>query len=52
MGQRLSGRTNELLRWAKNHDRVKIVIYYRGVDPDNDYNVQHFPAPDRSFAAT
>ena len=31
------------MRWAENHDRVKMVIYYRGVDPDNDYNVQHYP---------
>ncbi len=35
--------TSELFRWAENHDRVKMLLYYRGVDPDNPYNVQFYP---------
>jgi hypothetical protein len=39
--------TNALLRWAERHKRVKMVIYYRGVDPDNAYNLQHYPGAQR-----
>jgi hypothetical protein len=39
--------TSGLLDWAENHKRVKMVIYYRGVDPDNSYNVQHYPGAQR-----
>ncbi len=35
--------TGSLLRWVEAHDRVKMVIYYRGVDPDNEYNLQFYP---------
>ena len=35
--------TGRLFRWAEAHDRVKMMIYYRGVDPANEYNVQHYP---------
>jgi hypothetical protein len=35
--------TGSLFRWAEAHERVKAMIYYRGVDPDNDYNVQFYP---------
>ena len=35
--------TGNLLRWAEAHDRVKMMLYYRGVDPDNNYNVQFYP---------
>jgi hypothetical protein len=35
--------TRELFRWAEAHDRVKMLLYYRGVDPDNAYNVQFYP---------
>jgi hypothetical protein len=41
--------TNALLRWAERHDRVKMVIYYRGVDPDNVYNLQHYPGAQRAL---
>ena len=35
--------TGRLFRWAEAHDRVKMMIYYRGVDPANKYNVQYYP---------
>jgi hypothetical protein len=35
--------TGNLLRWAESHERVKAMLYYRGVDPANDYNVQFYP---------
>jgi hypothetical protein len=35
--------TGSLFRWAEAHDRVKMMLYYRGVDPDNNYNVQFYP---------
>jgi hypothetical protein len=41
--------TGSLLRWAERHDRVKMVIYYRGVDPDNRYNVQHYAGAQRAL---
>jgi hypothetical protein len=39
--------TGELFRWAEAHDRVKMLLYYRGVDPDNAFNVQHYPGARR-----
>jgi hypothetical protein len=41
------GFTDALLDWAEAHDRVKMALYYRGVDPDNAYNVQHYPGARR-----
>ncbi len=35
--------TGNLFRWAEAHDRVKMMLYYRGVDPANNYNVQFYP---------
>ena len=35
--------TGSLMRWIEAHDRVKMAIYYRGVDPDNEYNLQFYP---------
>ena len=37
------GFTDELLRWAERHDRVKMVLYYRGVDPDNELQPPALP---------
>jgi hypothetical protein len=39
--------TDALFDWIEDHDRVKMVLYYRGVDPDNAYNVQHYPGARR-----
>ena len=41
--------TGGLLRWAEAHDRVKMLIYYRGVDPDNNYNVQFYPGAQKAL---
>ena len=35
--------TGSLVRWAEAHERVKAMLYYRGVDPANNYNVQFYP---------
>jgi hypothetical protein len=35
--------TGGLFRWAEAHERVKMMIYYRGVDPANSFNVQFYP---------
>ena len=35
--------TGSLFRWAEAHERVKMMIYYRGVDPDNNFNLQFYP---------
>ncbi len=41
--------TGELVRWAEAHDRVKMLIYYRGVDPDNIFNLQFYPGARRAL---
>ncbi len=41
--------TGGLFRWAEAHDRVKMLIYYRGVDPDNNYNVQYYPGAEKAL---
>jgi hypothetical protein len=41
--------TGELFRWAEAHDRVKMLLYYRGVDPDNAYNLQYYPGARRAL---
>jgi hypothetical protein len=38
-----------LMRWAEAHERVKMAIYYRGVDPDNSYNLQFYPGARRAL---
>ena len=39
--------TDRLFDWAEAHDRIKMLLYYRGVDPDNAYNLQHYPGARR-----
>jgi hypothetical protein len=41
--------TGSLFRWAEAHERVKMMIYYRGVDPDNSFNVQHYPGAQKAL---
>jgi hypothetical protein len=41
--------TGGLFRWAEAHERVKAMLYYRGVDPDNDYNVQFYPGAQQAL---
>jgi hypothetical protein len=35
--------THSLFTWAKRHKRVKMLIYYRSVTPDNPHNLQFYP---------
>ncbi|MQA74180.1 MAG: hypothetical protein GEU88_07560 [Solirubrobacterales bacterium] len=41
--------TGRLLRWAEAHNRVKMAIYYRGVDTQNSYNLQFYPGAQRAL---
>jgi hypothetical protein len=41
--------TGSLFRWAEAHNRVKMMIYYRGVDPGNEYNLQHYPGAQKAL---
>ena len=41
--------TGSLFRWAEAHDRVKMLIYYRGVDPQNSYNIQYYPGAEKAL---
>jgi hypothetical protein len=41
--------TGSLFRWAEAHNRVKMMIYYRGVDPDNNYNLKFYPGAERAL---
>ena len=41
--------TGGLFRWAEAHERVKMMIYYRGVDPANNYNVQYYPGAQKAL---
>ena len=34
---------HELFSWANAHERVKMLIYYRSVSPDNFFNIQFYP---------
>ncbi len=35
--------TRRIHEWARKRDRVRALLYFRSVDPDNEYNVQHYP---------
>lgn len=39
--------TRSLLKWARKHNRVKMLIYYRSVNTTNPYNIQHYPGAQR-----
>jgi hypothetical protein len=41
--------TGSLFRWAEAHERVKAMLYYRGVDPGNNYNVQFYPGAQKAL---
>ncbi len=41
--------TGNLFRWAEAHNRVKMMLYYRGVDPANNYNVQFYPGAGKAL---
>jgi hypothetical protein len=41
--------TGNLFRWAEAHERVKMLLYYRGVDPLNNYNLQYYPGAQKAL---
>jgi hypothetical protein len=39
-----SGRfTRRLFRWARNHHRVRALVYYRSTSPNNAFDINHWP---------
>ena len=36
--------TNRLLSWAEDHQRVRMMIYYRSVTASNEYYIDRYPA--------
>lgn len=41
--------TERMHRWAARHDRVRALIYFRSVDPTNEFNLQHYPRAKRKL---
>ena len=41
--------TDSLLDWAEADNRVKMVLYYRSVDPDNLFNLQFYPGAQQAL---
>ena len=35
--------TRKLFKWAEDHRRVRMLIYYRSVSPDNAFDINHWP---------
>jgi hypothetical protein len=35
--------TRQLFNWAEDHRRVRALIYYRSVSPDNQFDINHWP---------
>lgn len=35
--------TRRIHKWARKRNRVRALVYYRSVDPDNIFNLQHYP---------
>jgi hypothetical protein len=44
--------TRSLFGWAKRHKRVKMLLYYRSVTPDNPHNLQFYPGAKRVLRRT
>jgi len=36
--------TRHLFKWALQHHRVRALVYYRSVFPNNDFDINHWPA--------
>lgn len=36
-------------RWARHRGRVRALLYFRSVDPDNEFNLQHYPGARRAL---
>ena len=41
--------TRRMHRWARKHKRVRALMYFRSVDPDNEFNLQHYPGAKREL---
>jgi len=41
--------THRIHKWARKHDRVRALVYYRSVDTDNIFNIQHYPGAKKSL---
>jgi hypothetical protein len=41
--------TRRIHRWTRSHRRARALIYFRSVDPDNVFNLQHYPRAKRSL---
>jgi hypothetical protein len=39
--------TRRLFNWAEDHGRVRAMIYYRSVFPNNPFDINHWPAARR-----
>jgi len=35
--------TRRIHKWARKRTRVRALVYFRSVDPDNIFNIQHYP---------
>jgi hypothetical protein len=35
--------TRRIHKWARKRNRVRALVYFRSVDPDNAFNLQHYP---------
>ena len=35
--------TRTLFNWSEDHGRVRALIYYRSVSPDNEFDINHWP---------
>lgn len=41
--------TRRIHKWAREHPRVKALLYFRSVDPDNEFNLQHYRGAKRAL---
>ena len=41
--------TRRIHRWARRRDRVKALLYFRSVDPENAFNLQYYPGAKRAL---
>jgi hypothetical protein len=41
--------TRRMHRWSRKHARVRALMYFRSVDPDNAFNLQHYPGAKREL---
>lgn len=41
--------TRRIHRWSKQRKRVRALLYFRSVDPHNEFNLQHYPGAKRKL---